>query len=529
MTQHFSITLVQCPLWSRETPPLAMSLLAGNLRTKGFNVHLFDLNNEFHHKVSAKQKRLWYEEMGLFWLSEISVKKLMEEYDDEIEKQIEQIIKIDSQIVGFTCYDCTLLFSLEIAKRLKAHSPDTLIVLGGRSTTMNDGAKGLDLLKNSNVDAVVFGEGDETLPEMCTILKEKGHFEKIPGLAFKEDGQIIQGEIRNPIGSMDVIPFPDYGDFDLTRYNNSECLDMFSCRGCINTCHFCNDQSFFKRFRSRSGKSLLTEVKYHMTQHPNVKFFNFSDSALNGSLKTVYEFSELLLENNIKIMWGGFAIVRKEMTPEALNLMAKAGCVFLTYGIESGSEKVRKHMNKIRFTNELATKVLKDTHNAGIKAFVDFMFGYPTETEEDFQMSLDFLLHNHKWIDNAFPSYALTAIIPDTYLYNNPEEFGMEESNKHIIFWETKDGKNTFMTRMNWYIRFCKLCMDLGLDVTDPEKKEDKWKVMGSYYSFKRDFDKVHECYRKDLHQYGKSKESDVFFLESCLNGEELNSSNSYK
>ena len=82
---------------------------------------------------------------------------------------------------------------------------------------------------------------------------------------------------------------------------------------------------------------------------------------------------------------------------------------------------------------------------------------------------------------------------------------------------------------MNWYIRFCKLCMDLGLDVTDPEKKEDKWKVMGSYYSFKRDFDKVHECYRKDLHQYGKSKESDVFFLESCLNGEELNSSNSYK
>ncbi len=290
MQQGFSVTLVQCPYWSRETPPLAMSLLAGNLRTKDFNVHLFDLNIEFYHRVSNKQRRLWNEEMGLFWASKVSVRKLMEEYDDEIERQIDQIIKTGSKIVGFTCYDCTLFFSLEFAKRLKSHSPDTLIVLGGRSTTMHNCAKGLDLLKNPNVDAVVFGEGDETLPEICKIIKEKGYFEKIPGLAFKEDGKIVQSEMRKPIKSLDVLPFPDYGDFDLTRYNNSECLDMFSCRGCINICHFCNDQSFFKRFRARSGKNLLTEVQHHLSQHPDVKLFNFSDSALNGSRKTVREF-----------------------------------------------------------------------------------------------------------------------------------------------------------------------------------------------------------------------------------------------
>ncbi|MFC1854207.1 B12-binding domain-containing radical SAM protein, partial [candidate division CSSED10-310 bacterium] len=516
MLSHFSVTLVQCPFWNIETPPIAMSLLAGNLRTKGINVHLFDLNIEFYHTVSPKQRGPWLEEIGLFWYSEKSVRGLMEEYDEEIDKQISQIIEKGSLLVGFTLYNSTIIYSMEIIKRLKSQSPDTFVVLGGRSTAMHACGKGLDLLKNPDIDAVVFGEGDETLPEMCTILRERGHFKKIPGLAFKKNGKIIHGGMRSPIRSLDTIPFTDYSDFDLNRYNNPKCLDVFSSRGCVNICHFCAEQYFFKRFRTRSAKNLFDEVQFHMSQHPDVNSFFLSDSALNGSLKTLREFSELILKNKVKISWGGFAVVRKEMTPEILNLMAKAGCSFLFYGIESGSERVRRHMNRLRYGNELATKVLKDTHDAGINVYVAFMFGFPKETEEDFQMTLTFIRHNHKWINHVFPSSALTALLPDTYLYNNSEEFGIEETKKHIIFWETKDGQNTFLTRMERYKRFCRLCQDLGIEFTGTDDKEEKWRIWGSYYSYKGDHDKVLE-YKKEVMKHGKSREASVFFQECGL------------
>ncbi|MFC1848573.1 B12-binding domain-containing radical SAM protein [candidate division CSSED10-310 bacterium] len=522
MPANFSVSLVHCPFWGVECPPLPLSLLAGNLRTKGFTVHLFDLNIEFYHLVTTKQKTVWLEELGLLRFSENYLKSLMQEYHDQIEKQICQIIGRGSQLVGFSLYESTIFYSLEIIKRLKARSPDTLVVLGGRSTTANAGSNGLELLKNPNVDAVVFGEGDETLPEMCAILKDNGHFEKIPGLAFKEDDKIIHGGMRDPIPSLDAIPFSDYSEYNLNRYTNSE-LALFSSRGCVNRCHFCRD-NLFKGLRARSGKNLFEEVHHHLSQHPDVKLFNISDSALNGSLKTIAEFSELLLKNNIKIMWGGFAIVRNDMTPELLKLMAQAGCIYLGYGIESGSITVRESMNKQRFTNETAAKVLKDTHDAGIKAYANFMFGFPTETEEDFQMTLNFILHNHKWIDHVIPSISLTALLPDTYLYNNSEEFSIEKSKKHIIFWETKDGESTFLTRMERHKRFCSLCLDLGFGITDPDEKEEKWRLWGSYYSYKGNHEKVLECYKNELTKHGKSQEAIIYFHDCGLKYEEMDS-----
>jgi radical SAM superfamily enzyme YgiQ (UPF0313 family) len=518
MLKRLSITLVQCPAWGRDSPPLAISLLGANLRTKDFEVYLFDMNIEFFRMVTTSQRRLWSEEMGLFWSSEESVQRLMEEYNDEIEKQVSQIIETGSQLVGFTLYASSIFFSLEIIKQLKERSLDTLVVVGGPSTAEYTG--GLKLLDNPDIDAIVLREGDITVPEMCAVFREKGHLEKIAGLVFKDGDHIIHGGERKPVASLDSIPFPDYAGFDLNRYNNPECLNMFSSRGCINRCYYCNEQKYFGRFRVRSGKSLFEEVQYHLSQHPDVKLFFFCDSVLNGSLKTVREFSDLLLKTDVRISWGGFAILRKEMDSEILKLMAKAGCAYLIYGIESGSETVRKSMNKIRFTNEIAVEVLKATHNAGIQVFVDFMFGYPTETEEDFQMTLDFLHQNYKWIDQVFPSYALTALLPNSYLYENPEEFEIEEPNTHIIFWETKDVKNTYLTRLDRYERFCKLCINLGFEILDPEEREEKWKLLGDYYRYKKDYEKAIECYIKDLLKYGHSFYTSNSLLESVRNYE---------
>ncbi|RJQ47244.1 MAG: radical SAM protein [Nitrospiraceae bacterium] len=527
MLKEFSITLVQCPCWGRETPPLAISLLAGNLRNKGFSVNLFDFNNELFHKVSDDIKRQWSQEAYTFWSSETSVKGLMEEYSEEVDDEVRRIIETGSQLVGFTVYFTTKNYTLEIIKRLKVRSPDTTVILGGPSTA--EYAGGLELLKNPCVDAIVLREGDETLPELCTAYKEKGRFVSIPGLVFKEGEEIIHGGIRNPVPSLDALPFPDYSGFDLAQYASPERLDIFSSRSCVNRCYFCDERKYFERFRVRSGKRIFEEVQHNLTLFPHLKFFNFSDSVLNGSLKTLREFSELLLQNNVRIAWGGQAIVRKDMSPELLSLMAKAGCTYLSYGIESGSDAVRKSMNKGRFTTEAAAQVLRDTHNAGIKAYANFMFGYPTETEEDFLMTLDFIRQNHAWIDGVSPSQSFIVIVPNTYLYENPDEFGVE-THMHHLFWQTANGENTYPARFERYERFCRLCIELGLGgVGVTEEKIDKWKLLGAYYRHKKAYDTALECYKKDIVKHGYSAESVKFFLECSRQGEGIDLSDPYR
>jgi radical SAM superfamily enzyme YgiQ (UPF0313 family) len=524
MNNNFSVTLVQCPCWSRETPPVAISLLGSILKKKGIKVYLFDLNNEFYHIVSDEHKRLWSQEEYTFWSSSASVKGLTETYSDEIDRTVEEILSIGSRLIGFTVYFTTLHFTREIIRRLKKQSPETIIVLGGPSTAEYSG--GLKLLNNKDVDAIVLREGDETLPEMCAILEEKGHLECIPGLVFKKDGNIINGGLRAPIPSLDALPFPDYSVFDLSRYATPNRLDIFSSRSCVNKCHFCDERTYFGRFRIRSGKSLFEEVQYHLSLFPYIRFFNFSDSVMNGSLKTLREFSELLINNNVNITWGGQGVIRRDMSPELLNLMARAGCVYISYGIESGSDAVLKSMNKGRFTTEMAARVLRDTHNAGIRTYANFMFGYPTETEEDFLMTLKFIRENHEYIDGVSPSQSFTVIVPNTYLYEHPEEFNLNPEIHHL-YWETKDGSNTYPVRFDRYERFCKLCMELGIGgVGVTAEKIDKWKLLGSYYRYKGDYKKAIECYKKDLLKHGYSPETVRSFIACYANREKIEDEN---
>ena len=524
MAKKLSITLIQCPCWAREAPPLAIALLSGNLRNKGYEVHLFDLNNDFYHMVSEKHKSLWHQKEEMFWRAPESVKELIEYYDAEIQNEVKKILDKDSQLIGFSVNSSALNFTLEIVKRVKNNSPNTIIVFGGPATVEYFG--GLGLLENPNIDAIVLREGDETLLQMCADLKEKGYFTKIPGLVFKKEGGIINGGLREPIKSLDALPFPDYSDFDLTTYANPNRLNIFATRGCIRKCYFCTEQAYFQSFRFRSGESLFEEVKHHLSIFPNVIFFYFSESALNGAPVAIRRFSELLIENDIQITWEGHAIISEAMTSDLLRLMKKAGCRLLAYGVESGSNKVLKSMNK-GITRELAAQVLKNTHEAGIHTHANFMFGYPNETEKDFQMTIEFIHQNHKWIDSIHPSHA-TGIVPGGYLYENAEKFGVKGSKKNGLFWSSQKGENTYPIRFDRYERFCKLCIELGITEGAIEKeKVDKWKLLGEYYYYKKNWEKAIDCYFKDLFKNGYSPESvkNFFNCYALSKGKEIISS----
>lgn len=514
MIYNNKIVMVSCPCWGRETPPLSISLLGSNLRRRGYETYLFDVNNIFYHGVDIQYKKYWGQESYSFWANESSVRDLITHHNDVIESILKMILDTGSKVISFSITHTQLHFSLELASRIKIALPDSIIIFGGPQTSLF--YSGMQIIQNQNVDAIVLHEGDETLPQALCDLNLNGHFSQIPGLIFKKNGSIIEGGMRDPIKSLDDLPFPDYSDFDLSTYANPHRLDISSSRSCINNCHFCDERNYFQRYRFRSGKSLYEEIVYQLNNHPSVIFFNFSDSALNGAINALREFCELLIKNKIMVNWGGQAIIRKEMTPDLLKLMRESGCQYLSYGLESGSNKVLEGMNKKRFTVELASEVLKFTHSAGINTYVNVMFGYPTETDADFFCTLDFIKQNREWIDGVSPSQSFMVIVKNTYLYNHLAEFDIIPES-HFLYWKTNDGKNTYPIRFKRYEIFCKLCINLQLTgVGVVSEKIDKWQLLGEYYYYEKNYNEARECFETDLLQNGFSQNALDRFLSCC-------------
>jgi radical SAM superfamily enzyme YgiQ (UPF0313 family) len=403
---------------------------------------------------------------------------------------IKMILDTGSKVVGFSVLSPTIHFTGELARRIKQVSPETLVIFGGHQvSTFYEGRR---VLETENIDAVVSHEGDLTLTRMMEDLDNHGKFLPTPGLMYKENGEIIDGGLPEPVTSLDDLPFADYSDFDLSVYRDPQQLYIFSSRGCINQCHFCNERNYFGRYRFRSGKSLFDEVAYRVRS--GARRFYFSDSIVNGSIPALTEFCELVVQNNISIDWGGQGVIRKEMTPEMMRLMKRAGCYMFAYGLETGSDKTREAMNKKLFNMDMAADVLKATAEAGINCCPFFMVGYPTETEQDFQETLDFIRRNRPYIAAVAVSPTGVVIMPQTRISNHPDEFGVEP-NPHHIYWSTIDGTNTYPVRMDRYERFCKLCIELGIPGGGVlAEKPDKLAAMDRYEEYRAGVDGCVSC-----------------------------------
>jgi hypothetical protein len=202
--------------------------------------------------------------------------------------------------------------------------------------------------------------------------------------------------------------------------------------------------------------------------------FIFYDPLLNGNIRVLSRFCDLIndaVSQGVirQVKWSGEAIIRPEMTIELLKKMKRAGCCDLSYGMESGSQSVVESMGK-RFKISDAETVIRATHDAGIGVTLNFMVGFPTETEEFFQETLDFIKRNREYIDWVMPSESFCYIDKGTYLYEHAEEFGVL-SFPHTNFWKSIDGKNNYPERLRRFRIFCALADSLGISIGKSREK----------------------------------------------------------
>jgi tetratricopeptide (TPR) repeat protein len=219
-------------------------------------------------------------------------------------------------------------------------------------------------------------------------------------------------------------------------------------------------------------------------------------------MKVLAEFCDLMgLKPPRPLRWHANLIVRPEMDLTVMSMMRRAGCDHVTFGIESGSQRVLDLMRK-RYRIGDADRVLRAAHEAGIKVSCNFMFGFPGETLEDFALTLEFLRRNARNIDTAYPSRSYCTLEPHSYLACHPEEFRVIPSSAHGQYWRSRDGSNTFVERMRRCEEFSRLAQELGVHVgsgLQTSVEQDRLLSLGSYYEALEDRARALEFFEKYL------------------------------
>jgi len=456
MKTKLKTALVQCPAWGRHCPPPALGLLAAALRQRGHEVAVFDFNNAFHEAAPAREKALWGD-CG-FWEDPRRVARFASAHEARIDAAVTEILDSEARVVGFSIFNSSIETSLRFARKIKERDPGRIVVFGGPQVALN--WKGRAALGYADVDAVVSGEGEVTLPEMVEGIERRGRLQPTPGAWTRISGRMVGIKPRPEIADLDQVPFPDYSGFDFARYEFPDKMYTFLTRGCINRCVFCGESLFVERFRHRTGPRVHAEIRHEVSRHPEIGLFEFSDCLINGRLQELMALADLLIEQGPKIRWQAQAIVRPFMTRGVFDKLAASGCREMLFGIESGSQRVIDRMRK-GFRVADAENVVRDAAQAGIDVVANFMVGFPGETDADFAATLAFVEKNARWIRYVNPDQTTTGMAPGTYLWEHWDEFGIVEPDG--LNWRTRDGRNTIDIRRGRYERFRKRCKALGV------------------------------------------------------------------
>jgi radical SAM superfamily enzyme YgiQ (UPF0313 family) len=318
------------------------------------------------------------------------------------EKVKEVLAKKKPDVIGFSVLHGNRWGAIDIARTAKQLNPKTQVVFGGIGATF----LWEHLLTHfPEVDVVVLGEGE------WTFLNLVRHFEKkqdqglaqIRGIAYRENGKILKTAQPDPIKDLDSLPIP-------SKHFLYE--HVSSSRGCAWNCSFCGSPQFWGRnIRWRSPENFVEELE--MLFRKGVSFFYFSDDTFTLDPKRVIEICKRIIEKNLKISW--YAISRvDQVDEEMLYWMRRAGCIQISYGVESGSVKIRKALGKPVKTEQIR-RAFALTTRYGILSRAYFIYGTPGETWETIQETIDLM-------DEIKPLSAIFYILdvfPGTRLYSD--------------------------------------------------------------------------------------------------------------
>ncbi len=278
------------------------------------------------------------------------------------------------------------------------------------------------------IDAVVTGEGEFPALEMVERLQEGKGLDGIRGIAYRQGDGIIKNPPRPLITDLDSLPFPARELLDNSLYIAPLSLEgrkpfasVLATRGCPFNCHFCSlTKMWTGKQRRRSVGNVLDEIEGLYKKH-KIKTVSFVDDLFILNKKWVLELCRGMYERklNRKIIWDCQARVDL-ITEDLVREMKKAGCKCIDFGIEFGNQRMLDFVRK-GFKLEDVYRAVSMVKKTGISVKGSFIMGYPTETKDTLQDTVNFA----KKLNLDYPIVSFAAPYPGTDLYNYCLEHNM--------------------------------------------------------------------------------------------------------
>lgn len=287
---------------------------------------------------------------------------------------------------------------LKLSEAIHASKQKPFYVIGGHGPSPEPEY----FLKKTGADAIVIGEGEETIIDLLDALKRKNDLSSVQGIAFRENGRCVQTPRRPLIKDIDDIALPAWDLFPMDHYallratnirNSDRYMTVLSGRGCTFKCNFCYRMD--PGFRPRSASSIIEEVE-KLKKDYHINYVEFTDDLFMSSVQRTIDLCEAFIKAKIDMKWSCEGRLNYAK-PDVLKLMKEAGCVFINYGIESLDEKILKVMNK-GLTIKLITQGVENTLTVGISPGLNIIFGNIGESPEALRRGVEFLL---KYNDHA--------------------------------------------------------------------------------------------------------------------------------
>lgn len=355
--------------------------------------------------ISSYLKSNGYETRLIFFQN-VSERKINKKFLENLYS----IVK-DSDIIG-VAVECSNYFdAIKITQYLQ--NKLTAPVLWGGAQTVADPEACIKF-----ADILCIGEGEEPVLELVRKMEKKEDYKNIPNLWFREESRIIKNPIAKLVTNLDKYPFPDYDisnhyiynkksdtfkkishddliyqvfSNQFIQYQDFKVYHILTSRGCPHNCTYCGNNILRKRYKGEyvrkcSVNRLIDEIKWIRFKFPFINYISFEDDTFTGrSENEILEFSKKYKkEINLPFHISSTPLT---LTEKKLEALINCGLSSIRLGVQTGSERILKHIYKRPTNNKVVLKTAYMVHKyrRSIKQMCvyDFIFDNPFETTDD--------------------------------------------------------------------------------------------------------------------------------------------------
>jgi len=303
-----------------------------------------------------------------------------------------QIVFIESDPYDFyQCPNPSLTSFYETILAAKEAGAENIVSMGPQATIFD-----LELLKNTALDYIVRGDDPKIAAELLEKIYTQENF-SFEGISYKENNIIKQGKIKYldnldklPVGDYSLLPMKKYGA-NMDIFGDKKFMIMTTSRGCPYQCQYCFKHLIGNKVRQMSLSRVKLELD-ELIKNQKIEAVYFIDDFFTFNKQRILDFCALIKNENYNFVWG-CQTRTNAVDAETLQSMKNTGCIYISYGIESGSQAVTdrsgKNLNLIQAEN-----IINLTKQIGIYPHINMMYGFPKETKKEFNKTINFLIRH---------------------------------------------------------------------------------------------------------------------------------------